>query len=78
MGTEGKNAILVALTGTVPVKVTADNGSIKPGDLLVSSGKPGYAMKCSDRKSCVGSIVGKALGSLAEGDGMIRAAVMLA
>ena len=35
----------VALFGIVPCKVTAQNGPIKAGDLLVTSAIPGYAMK---------------------------------
>jgi len=35
----------MAMVGVVPAKVTAENGSIKVGDLLVSSSKSGYAMK---------------------------------
>ncbi|MBN2482959.1 MAG: hypothetical protein JXD21_01995 [Candidatus Omnitrophica bacterium] len=35
----------LALEGQVPCKVTAQNGAIEPGDLLVASSKPGYAMK---------------------------------
>ncbi len=37
----------VALAGRVPVKVTLEGGAIKPGDLLTSSSKPGYAMKAT-------------------------------
>ena len=36
----------IALAGRVPVKVTDENGHIKKGDLLTTSSKPGYAMKC--------------------------------
>jgi hypothetical protein len=38
-------SIPLALAGQVPVKVTAENGPIKKGDLLTTSSKPGYAMK---------------------------------
>jgi len=37
----------LALSGRVPCKVTTENGPIKPGDLLTTSSKPGYAMKFS-------------------------------
>jgi hypothetical protein len=47
----------VALAGRVPVKVTAENGDIAPGDPLTSSSTPGVAMKAT--KS--GPIIGKAL-----------------
>ena len=35
----------LALTGRVPVKVTGENGSIKPGDLLTTSSTRGNAMR---------------------------------
>ena len=35
----------LALVGRVRVKATAENGAIHPGDLLVSSGTAGYAMR---------------------------------
>ncbi len=62
---------MLALMGTVPVKVTTENGSIRPGDLLTVSSKPGYAMLCRDIKECEGAIVGKALEGLESGDRMI-------
>lgn len=40
------NRPALALAGSVPVKVTKENGAIKQGDLLTTSSKPGYAMKC--------------------------------
>ncbi len=42
---EGVSATRLTLTGRVPVKVTAENGPIKPGDLLTTSSTPGHAMK---------------------------------
>ena len=44
---EGVLATRLALTGRVPVKVTTENGPIKPGDLLTTSSTPGHAMKWS-------------------------------
>ena len=44
---KGVSATRLALTGRVPVKVTEENGSIRPGDLLTTSSTPGYAMKWS-------------------------------
>ncbi|HUS86252.1 MAG TPA: hypothetical protein VMW76_03345 [Bacteroidales bacterium] len=43
----GVKATKLALTGRVPVKVTDENGPIKPGDMLTSSSTPGHAMKWS-------------------------------
>jgi hypothetical protein len=51
------------------INVDASYGPIYPGDLLVSSPTPGCAMACDDPG--VGTVVGKALGTLAEGAGEI-------
>lgn len=48
----------VALVGRVPVKVTNENGAIKPGDFLTSSAtQPGYAMRATRS----GVVIGQAL-----------------
>jgi hypothetical protein len=67
----------VAIVGIVPTKVSAEQGSIRVGDLLTTSSTPGYAMRCKDRQKCVGAIVGKALEPLKEGKGVIKVLVML-
>jgi M6 family metalloprotease-like protein len=67
---------LLALMGVVPVKVTTENGPIQPGDLLISSSTPGYAMRCDEPKECEGAIIGKALEPLKEGTGVIKMLVM--
>ena len=72
----GKNEIPVAITGIVPVKVSTENGTIHPGDLLTSSSLPGRAMDAG-RNPAVGTVLAKSLGALARGRGMIRALVML-
>lgn len=67
----------MAMVGRVPTKVSAENGSIKVGDLLVSSSTPGYAMKGTDRSQMLGAVIGKALGSLDSGTGVIEVLVAL-
>jgi hypothetical protein len=67
----------LAVVGIVPCKVTAENGSIARGDLLVTSSLPGYAMKGTDRRRLVGAVVGKALEPLAAGQGVIEVLVAL-
>ena len=62
----------LAMFGIVPCKVTAENGAIERGDLLVSSSRPGYAMKGTDRQRMLGAILGKALDPLPQGTGTIR------
>lgn len=61
----------IALAGKVFCRVVDENGPIKPGDLLTSSSRPGYAMKASDATRLRGAIVGKALAKHPAGDGLI-------
>jgi hypothetical protein len=67
----------MAMVGVVPTKVSAENGSIKIGDLLVTSSTPGHAMKGTDRTRLIGAIVGKAMGNLESGTGVIEVLVSL-
>jgi hypothetical protein len=69
--------IPLAVVGIVPCKVTAENGPIQPGDLLVTSSTPGHAMKGTDRARMLGAIVGKALQPLDSGAGVIEVLVTL-
>jgi hypothetical protein len=69
--------IPLAVVGIVPCKVTADNGAIRPGDLLVTSSLAGHAMKGNDRSRMLGAIVGKALEPLEKGTGQILVLVTL-
>jgi hypothetical protein len=63
----------VALVGKVLCKVTTENGPIKIGDILVSSSKPGYAMKANPEKITLPTqIVGIALEELKEKEGKIK------
>lgn len=62
---------LLALSGIVPVKVTNEGGPIQPGDLLVSSSTPGYAMRWSGSGSCSRGFVGKALESMTNAQGVV-------
>jgi thiamine monophosphate kinase len=67
----------MAMIGVVPTKVTAEGGAIKPGDLLVTSSKRGYAMKGTDHTQMMGAIIGKALGHLDSGTGVMEVLVSL-
>jgi cytoskeletal protein CcmA (bactofilin family) len=70
-GLKGDNVVEVALTGRVPCKVI---GRVQKGDLLVTSGKPGYAIVNNDPK--VGTVIGKALeNKTTDGDGVIEVVV---
>lgn len=52
---------LLALLGIVPVKVTDEGAPIRPGDLLVISSTPGYAMRWDADRGEPCGLVGKAL-----------------
>jgi len=77
LGEGGANKEQIATTGRVRVKVDASHAAIRVGDLLVTSDKPGYAMKSVpvDFQGIAmhrpGTIVGKALEALNGGEGEI-------
>jgi hypothetical protein len=72
-----EDEVPMAVIGIVPCKVTTANGEIHRGDLLVSSGLPGYAMKGTERERMLGAIVGKAMQELKTGTGVIEVLVTL-
>jgi hypothetical protein len=67
----------MAMVGIVPTKVTAENGPIHRGDLLVTSSRIGFAMKGTDRSRMLGAVIGKALDNLESGTGVIEVVVTL-
>jgi len=69
--------IPMAMIGIVPAKVSTENGPVLPGDLLVSSSTPGYAMKGTDKDKLTGAIIGKAMGHLEQGKELIEVLVTL-
>jgi hypothetical protein len=69
------NEIPLAIVGIVPCKVSAENGAISPGDLLVTSSTPGHAMRDDNPK--VGTVLGKALEPLTSSTGVIKVLVSL-
>lgn len=77
LGKPGDDKAKVATTGRVKVRVDASHGAIRPGDLLVTSDKPGVAMKSEPVNvggveiHRPGTLVGKALEPLASGEGEI-------
>jgi len=69
---EGVQALPVALSGRVPVKVITENGNIESGDYLAPSSVPGVAMKSDG----TGVVVGLAMSDFeGEGVGMVMAFV---
>lgn len=75
--------IPLAVVGVVPVKATIENGAIHPGDLLVTSSTPGYAMRAKPITVNGatfypgGILIGKALEELKSGQGSIKTLVSL-
>jgi hypothetical protein len=67
----------VALTGRVYAMADASFGAIKPGDLLTTSDTPGHAMKVTDLSKAQGTILGKAMTALPDGQGMVLVLVSL-
>ncbi|HEX6100842.1 MAG TPA: hypothetical protein VF432_31280 [Thermoanaerobaculia bacterium] len=77
LGVEGAEKEQIATTGRVKVRVDARNRPIRIGDLLVTSGTPGMAMRSDavdiggHRFHKPGTIIGKALEPLADGTGEV-------
>jgi hypothetical protein len=67
----------VALLGKAYCKVDARYGSIEVGDLLTTSPTVGHAMKACDPIKAFGAVIGKALQSLAAGQGAIPILIAL-
>lgn len=67
----------IALTGRVYVLADTSNGPIRPGDLLTTSSAPGHAMRVVDHEQADGSILGKAMTGLDEGQGQVLVLVAL-
>ena len=64
---------VVTLGSFAAIAVDASFGPVLPGDLLVASPNPGYAMVSSD--PLPGTLVGKALGTLDFGTGQVAVLV---
>lgn len=77
LGEQAAGAEQVATTGRVKVRVDASRAPIRIGDLLVTSDKPGLAMRSMPisvggvEVHRPGTIIGKALESLEKGEGEI-------
>jgi hypothetical protein len=67
----------LAVLGKVYCLADAAYGPILVGDLLTTSPTPAHAMRSADRDRSVGSGIGKALGSLTAGKGLIPVLVAL-
>jgi hypothetical protein len=67
----------IALTGRVWTLCDASKAPIVAGDLLTTADVPGHAMKAADRDRSHGAIIGKAMTSLCEGEGLVLVLVSL-
>ena len=67
----------LALTGKVWCKVDADCGPVAVGDMLTTSPTAGHAMRAADPRRAFGAVIGKALGSLDCGRGLLPILVAL-
>lgn len=67
----------IALLGKVFCKVDATDEAIEVGDLLTTSSTPGHAMKVQDPAEALGTIIGKALRPLEQGQGLIPILIAL-
>jgi hypothetical protein len=80
---DGGEWLPVALTGVVPVKASAENGAIRPGDLLTTSATPGYAMRATPvplhgvEIFRAGTLLGRALEPLPAGKATIKVLLVL-
>lgn len=73
----GSSQSPVALLGRVCCKVDADLAPVEPGDMLTTSPTAGHAMKASDPARAFGAVIGKALGRLESGKGLVPMLVCL-
>lgn len=77
LGESGPDKAMIATTGRVRMRVDASRRAIAVGDLLVTSGRPGMAMASEAvdvggvKIHRPGTLIGKALEPLAEGEGEI-------
>jgi hypothetical protein len=75
-GADLTGKVPLAVVGIVPVKVTSENGSIKPGDKLTASSTAGHAMRAGDDAG-IGTVIGKALSAIEGERGVIQMLVIL-
>ena len=67
----------IALTGTTYCRIDASIHPVAVGDLLTTSDRPGHAMSAQDPERSFGAVIGKALGNLTGGVGLVRVLVAL-
>ena len=71
------NDLPVSMAGVVHVRVSAEAGTVQPGDLLVPSSVAGVGMRSADPVAATGTIFGKALEPWSgDGEGLVMMLVM--
>ena len=68
---------LLAMAGRVWCKCSTENGAIEPGDRLTTASLLGHAMKATDDARIPGTVIGKAMTPLIEGEGLVLVLVNL-
>jgi hypothetical protein len=72
-----RRRVPIAVVGKVFCKADANYGPIEVGDLLTTSPTRGHAMKASDPFRAFGAVIGKALGPMPCGQGLVPVLVAL-
>lgn len=76
IGEDLGDTVPMGVIGVIRTKVSAENGPIRRGDLLVTANLEGHAMKGTDRSRMLGAVLGKALENFdGPGTGMIEVMV---
>ncbi|WP_280302625.1 hypothetical protein [Nocardia abscessus] len=69
--TPDEHRVPISIMGKVECRAGASYGPVRIGDLLTTSPSPGSAMKAADPARAFGTIIGKALASLDDGEGLM-------
>ncbi len=72
-----ENRLPIAMMGKVYCYVDATEAPVEPGDMLTTSPLRGHAMKATDASRAFGTVIGKAMGRLESGTGLIPVLVNL-
>jgi hypothetical protein len=67
----------LSVVGCAFCNVDATNDTVRVGDLLTTSSRPGFAMKATDSARSFGAVLGKALRAQASGLGLVPVLVAL-
>jgi hypothetical protein len=73
----GNSRAAIALMGKAFCKVDASCSPIAVGDMLTTAPLRGHAMKADDPAKAFGAVIGKALGQLQDGQGLIPILIAL-